>query len=132
MDIVDQTLRRWRTTPFTWGVNDCMLSIGNYIARRGGLDVTDQFRGTYSTALGAMRHIERHGGIPGLINLTGIPHVSGPPLRGDVVAMAVPDCEGGMIGAICTGSGIAARMVTGVAEVQTRFARIEGIWRCPH
>ena len=132
MDIVDETLRRGRTTPFVWGQNDCMLSVGNYIARRGGLDVTDEFRGTYQTSLGAMRHVRRAGGIPALIDRTGIARVSGSPVRGDVVALHVADCEGGMIGAICTGSGIAARMVSGVAEVQTRLVRLEGVWRCPH
>jgi hypothetical protein len=131
MDIVDQTLRRWRQEPFAWGSDDCMLSIGDYIALRGGLDVTGRFRGTYSTVTGAMRHVRRAGGIPGLINLTGIPMVVGEPVRGDVVALYAQDCEGDMIGAICTGSGIAARMVTGVAEIQTRLVRLGGVWRCP-
>lgn len=131
MDIVDETLQRWRREPFAWGSDDCMLSVGDYIARRGGLDVTGRFRGSYDTAIGAMRHIRRHGGIPGLIDLTGIPRVTDEPQRGDVVALHVRDCEGDMIGAICTGSGIAARMMTGVAELQTRLVRLEGVWRCP-
>jgi hypothetical protein len=131
MDIVDETLRRWRQKPFKWGQDDCMLSVGDYIALRGGLDVTGRYRGTYSTVTGAMRHVRRAGGIPALIDLTGIPAVTGEPQRGDVVALCARDCEGDMIGAICTGSGIAARMVDGVAEVETRLVRLAGVWRCP-
>lgn len=131
-DIVDETLRLWRQTPFVWGSDDCMLSIGDYIAKRGGIDVSQRFRGTYESAVGALRHIRRHGGIPGLIDLTGIERVLGEPQRGDVVALVAQDCEGDMVGAICTGGGIAARMVAGVAEMQTRLVHLKGVWRCPH
>lgn len=130
-DIVDLTLRRWRQSKFIWGKADCMLSIGDYIAERGGKDVTGIFRGTYTGAIGAIRHMRQFGGVAGLIGLTGIERIDGPPQRGDVVALVSPDCEGGEIGAICTGDTIAARQHRGVVEVQTRFVRLSGVWRCP-
>ena len=131
IDPVDRTLRRWRQSHFIWGAADCMLSIGDYIAERGGEDVTGMFRGTYSNSIGAMRHMRRFGGVGGLIGMTGIEKIDGPPQRGDVVALITPDCEGGEIGAICTGDTIAARQMRGVAEIQTRFVRWSGVWRCP-
>lgn len=131
IDIVDRTLEQWRRSSFVWGEADCMLSIGDYIAQRGGEDVTGVFRGRYSTAVGAMRFMRLYGGVAGLIDLTGIERIDGGPQRGDVVALVAPDCDGGEIGAICTGDGIAARQVRGVAEMQTRLVRLSGVWRCP-
>jgi hypothetical protein len=131
MDIVDQTLRMWRQNPFVWGDQDCMLSIGDYIARRGGLDVTGRFRGTYDSVTGAARHMRECGGVRGLIRLTTILEVAEPPERGDVVALCAPDCLGGQIGAICTGQGIAARLERGVGEIEVRLAQLAGVWRCP-
>lgn len=131
MDIVDQTLRMWRQIPFVWGEHDCMLSIGDYIAQRGGVDVTGRFRGTYESASGAARHMRRCGGVSGLIGLTGIAETGGRPIRGDVVALRAPDCLGGQVGAICTGEGIAARLERGVGEIELRLAILAGVWRCP-
>lgn len=128
MDAVDRTLKFWRTVPFEWGDQDCMLSVGDYIASRGGLDVATRFRGTYSTEEGAKAHIDAHGGASGLIDLTGIPRVEGEPERGDVLAV----CLGGEeIGGICTGGMVAVRLQRGVGEALLRFVQLKGIWRCP-
>lgn len=133
MDVVDLTLARWRQHPFTWGDADCMLSIGDYIALRGGKDVTGLFRGHYDSMEGAMAFMTQYGGAPGLIDLTGIERLpeGTEPLRGDVVAMAVDEEDGGSIGAICTGGMIGARLERSVVEVATRFVVLKGVWRCP-
>ena len=89
------------------------------------------FRGTYTNVIGAMRHMRQFGGVAGLVEMTGIERVEGPPQRGDVVALITPDCEGGEVGAICTGDMIAARQSRGVVEVQTGMVRWSGVWRCP-
>jgi hypothetical protein len=128
IDIVDETLQAWRSGALIYGESDCMLSIGDYIARRGGKDVTGDFRGRYDTRAGALAQMAAWGGAAGLINATGIERIDGAPKRGDVVTV---QCEGESIGAICTGDAIAARLERGMVEVGLRFVRIEGVWRCP-
>lgn len=127
MDHVDATLKLWRSTPFEWGERDCMLSIGDYIASRGGLDVTGLFRGTYDTQAGAMAHVEAYGGLAGLIDLTGLPRTDDPQ-RGDVVIL---DTGYKQVGALCTGDGIAARLERGVIEVSVDFVDIVEAWKVP-
>lgn len=128
MDAVEQTLKIWRSLPFEWGNQDCMLSVGDYIARRGGLDVSSGFRGTYWTELAAKSHMDAYGGAAGLIDLTGIQRIEGSPQRGDVVVVAL---EGDAIGGICTGDMVALRLLRGVGEVSLRFVQLQGVWRCP-
>lgn len=124
-DRIDSTLREWRSTPFVWGDRDCLLSVGDYIARCGGKDVTGLFRGTYDDETGAMAHVERYGGVCGLIDLTGIPRTASP-VRGDAVALDTG--AGVIVGALCTGDGIAARLERGVIEINRRFVSLAGAW----
>lgn len=128
MDAVDATLKHWRQTAFEWGTEDCMLSVGDYIARCGHKDVTTMFRGRYDDREGALAFMEQFGGAPGLIEMTGVKRREGSPQRGDVVAMATDPIDGGTIGAICTGDMIAARISRGVIEVQMRLVKIVGAW----
>lgn len=130
MDAVDHTLKIWRSTPFAWGESDCMLSIGDHIARNGGQDVTGWFRGTYDTKEGALHRMSLSGGVSGLIGMTGIERVQRAPERGDVVALGCGDEDGGAIGALCTGDMIAARLSRGVIELRTGMVRLKGVWRC--
>lgn len=131
IDQVDITLRLWRSTPFIWGSADCLLSIGDHIARCGGVDVSSRFRGTYDTEAGALAHVERHGGVAALIDLTGLTQTACP-VRGDVVALLTSE---GAVGALCTGEGIAARLERGVIEIERRFVRFSHAWEasklCP-
>ncbi len=129
MDIVDQTLKLWRSTPFQWGQSDCMLSIGDYIASIGGKDGTSMFRGLYETERQAKAHMHHFGGVAGLVALTGIPEVYGSPERGDVVALGTGDPDVPEVGAICTGDMVAARLERGVVEVVIRLVEIKGVWR---
>lgn len=130
-DAVDRALKIWRTVPFGYGFSDCMLSIGDYIADVTGEDATGRFHGLYDTEEGALAQMRAHGGVAGLLGLTPFERVDGPPERGDVVALAIVDDHCDEIGALCTGGMIAARLSRGVVEVQTRFVRLNGVWRCP-
>ena len=112
--MIEQTLSLWRSTCFIWGESDCMLSIGDYIARCGGLDVTGRFRGRYGDEVGARRFLEQFGGPAGLIGLTGIPETDDPK-RGDVVVLDTGYCK---VGALCIGDRVAARLERGVIEVR--------------
>lgn len=128
-DIVDDTLKFWRRHPFVWGAADCLLSIGDYIAARGGHDVSALFRGTYDSEAGAMAHIERYGGVEGLIDLTGLVRIDpADAKRGDVMVLDTGDV---MVGALCTGSGVAARVDRGVVEVSRRLVTTPYAWRVP-
>lgn len=127
MDHVDHTLRLWRSTAFMWGDSDCMLSIGDYIARRGGLDVTSFFRGTYDSEAGALAHVESQGGLEAMVDLTGLPHTDDPQ-RGDVVIL---DTGFNQVGAICTGDSVAARLERGVVEVSMNFVNLTQAWKVP-
>lgn len=106
-----------------------MLSIGDYLASRGAVDVTGRFRGTYSDEAGARALMAEFGGMPGFMALVGVIPVDRPQ-RGDVVALA-PGEGVEHVGALCTGDGIAARLERGVIEVSGRLVRIDGAWSCP-
>lgn len=129
IDIVDRTLKLWRSSLFVWGDSDCMLSIGDYVASRGAVDVTGRFRGTYTDEAGALAHMARCGGMTGFAAMAGLIPTD-TPRRGDVVALA-PGSDEQHVGALCTGDGIAARLERGVIEVNIRFVRILGAWSCP-
>jgi len=127
MDLVDRTLQLWRSTGFVWGTSDCLLSIGDYIAARDGLwNVADGFRGTYDSEAGALAHIERYGGVAGIIDLCGLQPLSpADARRGDVVILDTGEAS---VGALCTGPGIAARLERGAVEVNRRLVRLTHAW----
>lgn len=123
IDHVDELLRHWRSSTFVWGSTDCMLSIGDYIASRGGVDVASRFRSTYDDEAGALAHMAACGGAVGLIDLTGLPRTA-TPLRGDVVAIGI----GHGVGGVCTGPGVAVRRERGAAEIDIRRVQILAAW----
>lgn len=123
--IVTETLKMWRTTPFVWGARDCMLSIGDYIMLRTGIDAVTRFRGTYDDEAGALAHVAAYGGIAGLVDLTGLPRTE-TPMRGDVVALCTGETQ---VGALCTGDTIAARLERGIVEINMRFVTIAAAWK---
>lgn len=123
-DIVDDTLAQWRRGGHVWGESDCLLSIGDYLAQRGHLDVAARFRGTYDDEVGAMRHVDEYGGHAGLIDLVGIPYTDDPQ-RGDVAVIDLGETE---VGALCTGEGFAIRLERGTVEINRRFVRVLTAW----
>lgn len=129
MDIVDETLREWRSGVFAYGLSDCMLSIGRYLARTGHADATGRFAGRYDTAEGALAMMMDHGGVPGLMALAGARIRSGAPQRGDVLEVLYQDeatiCT---IGGLCTGDAVAVRLERGMVELSLRFIRYRGVW----
>jgi hypothetical protein len=53
----DKFLRERAKMPFAWGTNDCALFAADAILANTGTDIADDFRGKYTTALGALRTI---------------------------------------------------------------------------
>jgi hypothetical protein len=129
-DIVDQTLAEWRAGKAVYGHSDCMLSIGRYLAATGHRDVTGQFIGRYNSHAGAAAMMDAHGGVAGLVTMTGAVAKEGPPCRGDIVEVLFDDDDGVTrgIGGICTGDSVALRRERGVSEVRLRMVQIGGVW----
>ncbi len=129
-DVVDETLREWRSGAFVYGQSDCMLSIGRYLARTGHADVTGQFLGRYDTPEGALAMMAEHGGVAGLMALAGASAKERAPERGDVVEVIYQDDGGELvgIGALCTGDSAALRLERGLVEVTLRLIRLGGVW----
>lgn len=128
-DIVDQTLKRWRQTPFEYGAADCLLSVGDYAVSRGAPDALARFRGTYDTEDEALHHMATNGGPSGLLDRFGLlridPANAG---RGDIVVIKPGSNDAG-VGGICTGEGVALRTERGVIEVSRRFVTIVHAWK---
>lgn len=126
MDVVDQTLREWRSGAFVYGQSDCMLSIGRHLAALGAKDITERFVGQYEDWAGAQEMLRAGGGVGALIAATGAVPVDSGPARGDVVELVVGDET---IGALCTGDMIAVRLERGVIEIALHLAKWRGVWR---
>ncbi len=124
MDDVDLTLRRWRSVPFKWGSEDCLLSIADYVLLCTGNDFGTQWRGTYTTEDGAHAHVNKAGGVIQLIETSALRHTLRP-VRGDIVVAQVDTSQ---VGGICTGPGVAMRLMRGVAEIDIRFLKILQSW----
>lgn len=123
-DLLDRTLAEWRRGSFVWGESDCLLSVGDYIAAAGHLDVTKRFRGTYSDEAGAMAYVDEYGH-DGLIDLTGLPRVENPE-RGDVAVIDIGDTD---VSALCTGDSFVLRLERGTVEINARFVTVVAAWR---
>lgn len=127
IDLVDRTLKAWRQSSFVFGQSDCLLSVGDYIAAAGGLDVANRFRGTYDDEAGALALLAAHGGHAGLIGMTGLPEIDpSAACRGDVLVI---DTGSDRIAALCTGQGVAGRAPKSVFEVSRRFVVILNAWK---
>jgi len=126
MDYVDELLIQWRQSSFVWGQSDCLLSVGDYIHSRGGLNISGLYHGTYSDAAGALERMQQAGGPLALIDATGIPRAS-EARRGDVVVI---DVATGIAG-VHTGQGVAVRRERGLAEINWRFVKILQAWAVP-
>lgn len=127
MDIVDQTVKFWRQTPFVYGVSDCLITIGDYAAARGYRNIASRFRETYHDRAGAEAILEANGGHVGLIDLIGMDRCKPDDIvRGDVVLW---DTGTELIGAICTGDGVVGRSARTVFELNRKFVKIDTAWK---
>lgn len=55
----DSFLRERAKMPFAWGSNDCATFAADAILANTGTDVAEDFRGKYTTQLGALRTIQQ-------------------------------------------------------------------------
>lgn len=122
---LDDTLKLWRQGQFIYGQSDCLLSVGDYMAANGGLDVAGRLRGTYDDREGAEALIDAHGGMLPLVDLAGWPRVPSPGSPGAVVVVRIGRR---LFGALRTEKGVAARMKHGVLELDLKLVHIEAAW----
>lgn len=131
MDIVDATLRKWRTTSLVWGSTDCMLSINDYLVDCGYPDYGVPFRGLYEDEEGARKYIANAGGELAIMRRPELPTTQKPE-RGDIMLIGLQHQK---IGAICTGDAAAMRLHRGACEVNIKFLNIIEAWKvntCHH
>jgi hypothetical protein len=59
--IMKAFIQTHKNKPFVWGENDCCLFAANAVLALTGNDLAAEFRGKYSTELGAARALKKHG-----------------------------------------------------------------------
>jgi hypothetical protein len=62
-DLLSVYIEEKRSEPFAWGSNDCCLFAADWVQIATGHDIAAQWRGSYTTALGARRALDEGGGI---------------------------------------------------------------------
>jgi hypothetical protein len=60
---LQELLAEYETATFEYGTLDCCLFVANIIRDMGGRDLAANYRGTYSTELGAAKIILNYGGL---------------------------------------------------------------------
>lgn len=114
-----------RHVPFSWGGQDCCLFAADWVQLCTGEDPAARWRGTYSTMLGAVRHVTRAGGVCRLPEAAGLvpvePQFAG---RGDIAGVAT---SLGLALGICLGRHIVTPGHDGLV-FQTRIM-VRNAWR---
>lgn len=90
-----------RARPFEWGSHDCCLWAANAVQAITGEDPAAAWRGSYSTARGALETLDALGGLEGAGAMTGVPIEVPMAAIGDVGLVAWPDGVQSL--AVCSG-----------------------------
>jgi len=62
-DLLADFIAEKRAAPFVWGKNDCCLFACDWILKARGVDLAEDLRGTYSSALSGWRVVRQLGGV---------------------------------------------------------------------
>jgi hypothetical protein len=111
--------------PFAWGANDCCLFAADAVLAMTGVDHGAQLRGTYSTALGAARVLEEHGGVAGLA--TAALGAALPPALAGVGDVVLVETGGRDALAICNGTSVIGAGESGLVSFGIGAAK--AAWR---
>jgi hypothetical protein len=102
-------IRERRRAPFVWGQHDCCLWAADAVLAIRGFDLAADYRGTYSTAAGALRALRARGHrlpVDAADAALGERRIAAMAKIGDVVAWTPPG-EGGRMGpalGVCYGA----------------------------
>ena len=101
---LDAFLERMASTPFSDGVEDCVLTMADWVVLNGHPDPAADYRNRFHTALGCARFIKRSGGLQAVMAQgaarSGLPATASP-VRGDIGLVTVRGVE---VAALCLGS----------------------------
>lgn len=114
-----------RFVPFAWSTNDCCTFAADWILILTGVDHAAEYRGTYSSALGAGRILAERGGLEAIAAAAGYTAI--PPAfasRGDLVLFDMPD--GPTLG-VCAGKHSVFAGEAGAVSQPTANCRLA--WR---
>lgn len=128
--ILEATLAHWRSAPFAWGTDDCMMGVFDYCRALTGIDGGAEWRGTYHDEDSALAVLAAAaGGRAGLargMGIVGAREVQ-EPMRGDVVCIRIGGQE---VGGLAIGDGAAEfRLERGSIEIALRLVDLVGAWR---
>ena len=114
--------------PFSWGAQDCCLFAADCAVIVSGADPAAGLRGTYSDAAGALRTLQRIGGIEGAGCRFGAPIRPLMACTGDV---GLVPCGGRDALAVCVGLVWLAPAAAGLAALPLDSARLAWRVACP-
>ena len=127
--VLEATLAHWRSAPFAWGSDDCMMGVFDHCHALTGIDGGAEWRGTYHDEASALAVLAAAGGgRAGLakgMGIVGAREVQ-EPMRGDVVCLRIGGHE---VGGICTGDAAEFRLERGSIEIALRHLDLIGVWR---
>lgn len=126
------TLEAAKRKAFVWGEHDCCLFAADAVVAMSGWDPAEEFRGRYTSKVGAARVMKRAGagGVEGIIERgarqRGRPEVSAEyTQRGDIV---IVDTEDGPAAGVCAGA-LTAIVRDGVGLEWVPTLRARRAWR---
>lgn len=125
-DQTDQTLKIWRTVPFSYETGqDCLMSLADHVLRVTGVDHGAMWRGSYHSEQEAFAHVMKWGGPLNMVDASCLPRTDAPG-RGDIV---IANVGGKPIGGLHTGHSIAFRLPHGVGDINSKLVKIIAAWR---
>lgn len=117
---LDALIDERRSRPFARGTNDCCMFAADAVRAMTGHDLAAQWRGTYNDDRGALRLIQRLGGMEKIGALAGDPI---PPLCADVGDVGLVVVEGVEALAVCVGAVWLAPIARGLGAARLQDAR---------
>lgn len=123
-------LQARQAMPFVWGLTDCALWAADAVAAVTGHDPASDVRGSYHTALQAVRMIRRRGGLFGLAaDRLGLQITASQAWDGDVALLRADVCNRSADGALAVWwrGVLVAQGAAGLVMVPAAAARAH--WR---
>jgi hypothetical protein len=111
-------VKQSKKVPFQWGQHDCCMFFADAIKATTGEDPAKAFRGKYSSAIGSVRALKRHGQgnlKDTLLSIFGEPIPRLQATRGDVVYFTT---DQGEAAGIVFGAGIISTGENGIVNIE--------------
>ena len=118
-----KVISNYKKHSFEWGKYDCCMFAADIVLAKTGLDLAVNHRGTYSSQIGSVKAMKKHGSFIDILdaNFERIGNINFAK-RGDVVSYK----GGNGVGVVWSGGVISIHQSTGLSLV---LDEIEFIWR---